>query len=456
MRLPIAIELGAESHRIIPTILLMLTLFVPSVLVQPLAARRVAGLTWDRTYGSGYLSGAPGELSYVEQTKDGGFIMSSWGFVMKTDANGAPEWQRTYVPEGYSLNGITPVAVTKDGGYLLVGTVTSCCPCPCPQYGWTLKLTSTGNVEWSKLYGETDLHIGAPEDGFLIGLQTSDGGYVVAGMEWGLDNSGWLLRLDHVGNIIWQEKYEGHTVSSVEQTQEGGFIVAGFAIFDGPGWTAKLDNKGHVEWSKTYDFTETSQVLPGQTRLSQRLQHVRQTFDGGFIGIGERTALGGEDVLQYDIPILRMNDRGEILWQRSYSNGVSFGGLHSVEETFDHGFLIASGPSLLKLNHAGNLVWQKSYGGFLEQARGSSDGGIIATGDFHGSAWALRLDARGDADGCQISTPSNATLTKTHSTTSNTPATFVASNAFVRSSDVSISTTAFTTQNQCNIRTKTT
>jgi hypothetical protein len=57
--------------------------------------------------------------------------------------------------------------------------------------------------------------------------QTSDGGYIVAG-EIGGDVL--LIKTDANGNIIWTKTYGGtgwDEASSIQQTSDGGYIVAG-------------------------------------------------------------------------------------------------------------------------------------------------------------------------------------------------------------------------------------
>ena len=127
--------------------LLILVLFAGLPFVRPAQAERVLGLTWDRTY----LSVVPGTSS-VEQTKDGGFIMSALSrglWVMKSNAAGLPEWQREYTDS----SGI--VTQTSDGGYIVVGG------------DQLLRLNNRGDVEWSKSYG------GSKVDNFVSGDRKS-------------------------------------------------------------------------------------------------------------------------------------------------------------------------------------------------------------------------------------------------------------------------------------------
>src|SRR5438552_4138564 len=255
-------------------ILVTLVLVTPFAIVRPVVGERAVGLTWNRTYSTDWYSVARS----VAQTKDGGFIITGQGlghglWVMKANAAGGPVWQRTYTlaPPFYD------------------------------EYG-----------EWSKTYGEPCAPYGGPESMFRSAVQTSDGGYAVAGLDCfgppfhfnghdiSLDN-GWVLRLDPDGNIVWQEKFVNETVYSVDVTRDKGIIVAGSVLLSGTAsaeltidpWLLKLDPNGNSEWQRTYDFT--SNYTPpccGLGALVQVAHSAHQTPDGGYIAVGEREIEG--------------------------------------------------------------------------------------------------------------------------------------------------------------------
>ena len=146
---------------------------------------------------------------------------------------------------------------TSEGGYIATGSTAS--------FGsgkldiWVLRLDVSGNVEWQKTYGGT-------EDDVASSIQqTGEGGYIVAGYtsSFGAGKKDvWVLKLDKDGNVEWQKTYGGtedDVASSIQQTGEGGYIVAGYTSSFGAGkkdvWVLKLDKDGNVEWQKTYGGT---------------------------------------------------------------------------------------------------------------------------------------------------------------------------------------------------------
>ncbi|MBA7691270.1 hypothetical protein ES703_99813 [subsurface metagenome] len=90
-----------------------------------------------------------------------------------------------------------------------------------------MKLTSAGEIEWQYAYGEGSQNVASSVQ------QTIDGGYVVAGRAFSRDAGGynlWILKLTSIGDIEWQRIYDGsrdEEAYSIQQTSDGGYIVAG-------------------------------------------------------------------------------------------------------------------------------------------------------------------------------------------------------------------------------------
>src|SRR5947207_277580 len=99
-----------------------------------------------------------------------------------------------------------------------------------------LSAQNVPTLEWEKSLG------GESWDNAYNIAQTSDGGFIVAGRTKSnnddvFGNHGsydcWIVKLDAYGNIIWQETLGGHSddgANSIQQTIDGGFIVAGYTF----------------------------------------------------------------------------------------------------------------------------------------------------------------------------------------------------------------------------------
>jgi hypothetical protein len=242
-------------------------------------------IVWTKTYG-----GAGGDFSYfVQQTSDGGYIVAggtnSFGaggldiFLIKTYADGNIIWAKTY--RGTGDDWARSVHQTSDGGYILAGATNSF-----GAGGYDILLIKTdanGNIIWTKTYGGTNY-----EDAYFV-QQTSDGGYIVAGVtnSFGVGDI-FLIKTDANGNIIWTKTYGGTNYDyaySVQQTSDGGYIVAGYTSSFGAGdydiFLIKTDANGNIIWTKTYRGTDDEQAYS-----------VQQTFDGGYSVAGRTRSFG--------------------------------------------------------------------------------------------------------------------------------------------------------------------
>jgi len=421
--------------------LLILVLFAGLPFVRPAQAERVLGLTWDRTY----LQIDPAGGSSVEQTSDGGFIMTALSrgqWVMKANAAGIPQWQREY-----SAGGSGVVTQTGDGGFVLASG------------DQLLKLSNRGGVEWSRLYG-------APYDALFTVHQTSDGGYVAMGNTQSIESghvfNAWILKLDSLGGIVWQKAFPGQDGYWVEQTSDGGYIMSGTVLADGVGaaWVAKLDAYGSISWQKAFEVSWHSPAY-----------QVHQTLDGGYVVLAQIDNRVGQILFaSSEAWILRLDSEGRLLWQKSYG-AEGFAYPSSISQISDGGFVLAGrsnpaslnpligiwGPWLLKLDSSGNLVWQKMYGlgnSGLQEVHETMDGGLIAVGneatDCCGHlVWAMKLDSDGNVHGCPVGVPSNATLTDTSSITTIPSATSVNTSFTATPTDVTVTRLMIMPQDQC-------
>ena len=111
-----------------------------------------------------------------------------------------------------------------------------------------LKLNPDGTVAWQKTYG------GSQSDYAYSIQQTSDGGYIVAGgtVSFGAGGSDfWILKLDSDGSVAWQKTYGGLNddyAQSIQQTSDGGYIVAGNTHSSGAGTYGILGTQTQPRW----------------------------------------------------------------------------------------------------------------------------------------------------------------------------------------------------------------
>ncbi len=237
---------------------------------------------WDKTFG-----GADYEYVHsVQQTQDGGYIIAGMistsslgegmeGWLIKTDSEGNKLWDKTFGGTGFGS--AQSAQQTQDRGYIIAGMTGSS---EAGIYVWLLKSDSEGNKVWDKTYGRTDYNWGYSVQ------QTQDRGYVIAGMtiisSEAEDYDVCLIKTDSEGNKSWDKTFGGSGIDagvSVQQTQDGGYIIAGLTESFGAGetdvWLIKTDSSGHKKWDKTFGGLEADAGFS-----------VQQTKGGGYIIVG--------------------------------------------------------------------------------------------------------------------------------------------------------------------------
>jgi len=275
---------------------------------------------WQRNFGGiDYgLFDDDSEGRFVQQTDDGGFILTGYTYstknltndvwLIKTDANGNEEWNRTLgdsiyfqwnaggdeEPMPYALYDYGySVQQTSDGGYIIGGYSYSWCfdsdwRITCKSNVLLIKTDSRGDREWLKSFGESKA--GEFHRGHSV-RQTPDGGYIIAG-ERAIGNEEsnfWLIKTDSNGNQIWDKTYGngGERGWSVQQTTDGGYIMTGQTYSNlTDWWLLKTDSNGNEMWDKI--FGGSGQDYGGYC--------VQQTTDGGYVIIGQTGSYGGADV----------------------------------------------------------------------------------------------------------------------------------------------------------------
>ncbi len=239
------------------------------------------------------------------------------------------------------------------------------------------------HAQWAKTYG------GRENDVACSIQQTSDGGFIVAGStsSFGAGKSDfWVLKLNLAGNIEWQRSYGGieeDVAYSIRETKDKGYIVAGSTKSFGAGmsdfWILKLSQDGNIEWQRSYGG--------GGDDAANSIQ---PTSEGGYIVGGFTKSLPPGTA---NFWILKLSSEGTIEWQRAYGEIIEEY-LTSIQQTSDKGF-VAAGYSnsfsygldkfwILKLSSNGYIEWQQAFGGsgedMLCSLQQTSDKGYIAAG----------------------------------------------------------------------------
>jgi hypothetical protein len=261
----------------------------------------------------------------MERTLDGGYILvgSTYsfgtgtpnGWAIKTSWYGDSLWSHSYGTE-YE-DELWAVQQTADSGYALAGI--RGIGGPSNQDGWLIRTNSGGDTLWTRAYGSNDY------EGFRAMDLTSDGGFVLAGYK-ALASDGhshmWLVRTDASGDTLWTRQYGGPNYEdcyAVEQTSDGGFILAGWTSSFGAGnydwWLVRVNADGDSLWSTTFGDNTQDQAWA-----------VRQTSDSSFVATGLKS-MSQPWIVKYGYRLPRLqsitdvgNDQGRqvrLRWERN-------------------------------------------------------------------------------------------------------------------------------------------
>lgn len=303
---------------------------------------------------------------------------------------------------------------------------------------WIIKLNSSNGVDWKYTFG------GSNSDYVYAINKTSDGGYIFAGESKSTNgdvsvNKGgydmWVVKLDASGHKVWQNTYGGSSdekANFIIQTSDGGYLIAGKTQSnDGDvsgnhggvdAWVVKLDVSGALLWQKTFGGS-----------VSENTSFILPTPDGNFmISASSNSNDGDLSTLVHhggnDSWLFKIDGAGNLLWQKTYGgSGEDVTG--TLYNTSDGGYLFSTATSsnngdvsgnhgyydtwVVKLTSAGTILWQKCFGGFdMDNARVRSIDAVTGqmlvvgytfskNGDINlnkggSDFWALLLDANGN------------------------------------------------------------
>jgi hypothetical protein len=258
-------------------------------------------------------------------------------------------WSQTY--GGTADDSAEAVVQTSDGGYALAGYTRSF---GAGSYDfWLVKTNEYGDVEWNQTYGGEDI------DYAYALVEASDGGYAIAGYTESFGAGSydfWLVKTDNYGNMEWNQTYGGtggDRAFALIETSDGGYALAGGALL------VKTDAYGNVEWNQTYSGWSAYALV--------------ETSDGGFAFAGYTKTIGVDDMPHWDFWLVKTDANGNTEWERTYGSTTDERA-HALVETSDGGYALAGYTSifspatgitseylLVKTDEHGNMEWNNTY-----------------------------------------------------------------------------------------------
>ncbi|GBD86792.1 hypothetical protein BMS3Abin03_00716 [bacterium BMS3Abin03] len=370
-----------------------------------------AQITFEKSFWDG---GAHYLGNCVQQTNDGGYIITGstqdYGditpnlLIIKTNVLGDTSWAKIYRNENSFVGSY--IIQTNDGGFIITGKLCSY-QAGCGR-AFLMKIDSNGDSLWAKTYNSSPNEPPCPEENSNIVQQTDDGGFILAGSSMSSADGIFLIKTNAAGDSLWAKRYFGIKGTSVQQTQDGGYILTGSVFTNGADsnsnlYLMKISSDGDSLWAKSF----------GLSSNNDEGYSVRQTNDSGFIITGATYSFGAGNS---DILLLKTNANGDSLWFKTYGGSDADVG-NSVRQTNNGGFIITGytrsfGPCLydvytIKTDENGDTVFTKTFWWGIssnEQVaignsiRQTNDGGyiIVGTTEFLGADRVLLIKTNAD------------------------------------------------------------
>ena len=331
-----------------------------------------AQLEWNKTYGG---SGDDRGSSLIE-TSDGGYALLGYSdssdgdvssnngnrdfWLVKINASGVLSWQKSFGYEGVD-EGVS-IIETSDNHLMLSGVLDVTASGGEGNQGrfstkhaggdyWSIKITPTGDIVWSRFYGGsfTDSPTGISET--LIGGFISVGGSDSNDVDIS-NNKGsydfWVVKSDRNGDIVWEKSFGGSEIDEargIVSSGDGNHVIVGdtrsieqdVSLNNGAAdlWLIKISGDGDILWNSSIGG---SNFDVGRS--------IDLTFDGGFIIAGSSRSSNG-DVLQNqgqnDAWIVKINTFGELLWETTVGGSEIDFAYDSVQ--LNNGTIIAVGET---------------------------------------------------------------------------------------------------------------
>ena len=367
-------------------------------------------------------------------------IIASWlflGTILVSAQTETVVFEKTYhcgsVDVGYY------VEPTNDQGYIITGyTQSSLYVWPNLSDIYTIKTNRYGDTIWTRTYYAYD---GTFWDKSYCVRQTIDGGYIIAGSviyspPW---LEGWkrghLIKTDANGNVVWERIFPEEEIgscNSVLQTEDGGYIITGWASRPKPNFAdvalMKTDANGNPLWAKYFDSHQETE--PNEPPSCEGGYWLEKTTDNGFIIAGQRVIRFCPDSVDcsysynykddWDVYLIKTDGNGDSLWAQTYGSTKCDVG-QFVQQTNDGGYIII-GTTLsessipvyvIKTNARGDTLWTRTYGEGSKWKTGNgirqtNDGGYIITGfilpldETIKKLYLLKINSQGDIEWEQI------------------------------------------------------
>lgn len=219
---------------------------------------------WSKDYGTGRTE----EGYSLKQLYDGGFVIAgqwadSLAVLIRTDSKGDTLWVKKYKPEQSDQAIAFSMDLTSDTGFVICGAAIMAGKA---ADVYVVRTNAEGSVLWTNTIG--GIHT---ESGEAI-QETGKGSFIVTGYTWSYGAGNYdvyLIKMDANGDTLWTRTYGDevqNAANSVQQTEDGGYIIGGFTHQKSAAWVIKTDSAGKVKWNRLFKDKTAEFVLQTSDR----------------------------------------------------------------------------------------------------------------------------------------------------------------------------------------------
>ncbi|HEC88122.1 MAG TPA: hypothetical protein ENI52_02270 [Thermoplasmata archaeon] len=210
--------------------------------------------------------------------------------------------------------------------------------------------------------------------------QTRDGGYIIAGMTilpLSLEVGGWLIKLNENGIKEWDRVFRNiDNLIGVEVLSDG-YVVAGNGK-KGDIEIIKMDEMGNVVWNKSFGGKYLD--------IIKSCGCIKRTENGCIILV---TSWSFSNNKGADLWLIKIDENGNEEWNRTYGKAKEADIGYQVIESNDEGYIIVgqsfnlSAPEyglIMKVDENGNEKWSIRTGYSIFSVESAGNSSYIATG----------------------------------------------------------------------------
>ncbi|MBN2300792.1 MAG: hypothetical protein JXC31_06380 [Acholeplasmataceae bacterium] len=319
----------------------------------------------------------------IIETSDGYYMFTGTAYngtsdivISKIDQSGNFIWAK-YYGGSFSDESGNAIIEVHNNNYLVIGSYQTDL--------WILKVNSNGDTLWTKTIGET----GITEKGIDI-TDYDENSFIITGSKFdpgdGNGSELWLVKIDSIGNLIWQKSYGTPSGSDngvvVQNTNDGGIIIGGNKFNPDnaswqEAWIIKTDANGDSLWSRK--FLDSSFDV-GSPVIITESDEIISLYNNYYPGHG-------------DVALIKLNANGDNIWSKYIYNQYTGYSLALNDNKLLLGGRVNSSGFVFIADSLGDSLWSDIYSELngCYSLIGTSDSSIILLGTKDGFFTLIKL-----------------------------------------------------------------